>query len=392
MKRFIFSIAVVTTFFLGLGSLVERTGANFRSDEKALDLLNKARIAIGGDSAIASVKSFRIAGTMTHNVKVNGVDEARSGDMEFAVMLPDKAMRIMKLGAGQGEAKDMQIEKQVDVVVVADDKQAMKVRVDGSAPGEKKIVIRDGNGNEKVYTGAEADKIAAADAMSGNAKGDKKIIIKHPDGSTKEFTGAEAERIAGDNGGVKVWKTDDGKTIVMDEKHEIGAGRGAMRQNDLLHLTLGLLLSAPQGLDVEYTYGGEGDLDGTAANIVVASFAGQTYKLFLDRSSNMPVGMTFTEMMPKMVRFDAKAPEAADGQKKDVMIFRSHGGPVGDAQEVTVKFSDYRNVGGLMVPFRWTHLGAMAGTFDVTAFEINPANIAEKFSDQKVMVRKIDHP
>ena len=52
MKRFIFSILCVSVFFIGVGSLVERTGAKFKSDEKALALIDKARQAIGGDAAV----------------------------------------------------------------------------------------------------------------------------------------------------------------------------------------------------------------------------------------------------------------------------------------------------------------------------------------------------
>ena len=56
MKRFIFSILCVAVFFIGLGALVEKTGAKFKSDERALALIAKSRQAIGGDTAISSVR------------------------------------------------------------------------------------------------------------------------------------------------------------------------------------------------------------------------------------------------------------------------------------------------------------------------------------------------
>ena len=51
MKRFVISILSIAVFFVGLGSLVEHVGAKFKSDEKALEIVRKARIAIGGDAA-----------------------------------------------------------------------------------------------------------------------------------------------------------------------------------------------------------------------------------------------------------------------------------------------------------------------------------------------------
>ena len=57
--------------------------------------------------------------------------------------------------------------------------------------------------------------------------------------------------------------------------------------------------------------------------------------------------------------------------------------------EFTVKFSDYRTVNGVQLPFKWTQTvgGEPDETFDVTSYEINPANIADKFKNQNVMVR-----
>ena len=57
--------------------------------------------------------------------------------------------------------------------------------------------------------------------------------------------------------------------------------------------------------------------------------------------------------------------------------------------ERQVRFSDFRNVGGLLLPHKWTEtVGGNTGeTVDITSYEINPANIAEKFQNQKVFIR-----
>lgn len=195
-----------------------------------------------------------------------------------------------------------------------------------------------------------------------------------------------------------------------------------VRDNEMLRLSLSLLLTAPAGTDVEYTYGGEGDIDGTGCNIVNASFGGQNYKLFLDKSSNLPVAVrfkgasapqvyTFTtragepgepgesagsftrvNTLPgtdgdKTVTFTSKAPDGAEGEKGNYLFKRTEGGR-GGSTEFTVKFSDYRSVNGVQLPYTWTQTGGEADeTFVVSNYEVNPVNIAAKFQGEKVMLR-----
>ena len=57
--------------------------------------------------------------------------------------------------------------------------------------------------------------------------------------------------------------------------------------------------------------------------------------------------------------------------------------------ENLVKFSDYRSTGGVQLPYKWTTTvgGNVREVFDVTSYDLNPANIAERFANQKVFVR-----
>src|SRR5256885_6260618 len=98
MKRFIFSILFVSAFFVGVGTIVDKVGAKFKSDEKALELIRQARQAIGGDSAIGSVQSLRIVGQTTKTFKMDGVSRSESGETEIALQLPDKLTRMTRMG------------------------------------------------------------------------------------------------------------------------------------------------------------------------------------------------------------------------------------------------------------------------------------------------------
>ena len=363
MKRFIISILCVSVFFIGLGALVDKAGANFRSDEKALALVRQARLAIGGDSAIAGVQSLRIVGQTTRNFRIDGIEKAESGETEIALQLPDKLMKMTKIGHTDA-GSDKTVKKEVNVVVV-------------------------GNGKE-------AHKIIVSDDTAPSGDGVQKIIIKKSDGTTEELNGSETGKVIFHKGDKTIFNGENEKMITTDGPHvminRVGgeAHHDAMRHNELLRLTLGLLLTAPQGMDVSYTFGGESSVDGAACNIVVAEFGGSAFKIYLGQASNLPVMMTYKGMpMPTVMKFRTKDPNAA-GEPKDNKIFtRKVGGPAPDSVEYSVKFSDYRSTGGVQLPYKWTQTvgGAADETFDVTSYEVNPTNIAEKFQNQKVMVR-----
>ena len=57
--------------------------------------------------------------------------------------------------------------------------------------------------------------------------------------------------------------------------------------------------------------------------------------------------------------------------------------------EIQVKLADYRNVNGVQLPHKWTTIEGeqTVEVFDVASYDINPANIAEKFQNQKVFLR-----
>ena len=367
MKRFILTVLCVSVFFIGLNALVEKAGARFKSDERALALIQQARQAIGGDSAIANVRSLRIMGDTSRTFNINGAARTEKGETEIAMMLPDKVMRMMKIGHGDdGLPDDKMVQRQIDVVVVDKDKAGKEVTVTGDTD------------------------------LPGN--GVKHIVIKRPDGSTEELSGAEAEKVIVRDGNVDLsLPRVPGVPGVPDgDHHQIllrkvdADAHVSMKHNELLRLTLGLLLTAPQGLDVTYTYGGETDIDGTACNVVIADAGGSAFKLYLGRSSNLPVMMSYTGMRMPNVMFFKKDANGAVPDSKDKMVFtRSVDAPPTETAEYQVRFSDYRTVGGVQLPFKWTQtVGGVADeVFDIASYERNPANIADKFQKQKVMMR-----
>ncbi len=386
MKRFIVSILSVTVFCIGLGALVEEVGAGFKSDEKAIALIKQARIAIGGEQSIAEVRSMIIKGNATHTIKMGTETRTEQGETEIAMQLPDKLSKMVKIGRHDGPEGEKVMGEKHDVMIVrsdakqgewatSDGKKVIVKRTEGVGPHVEKIIIEGKNGESTTPDG-------------------KKVIVRTiggGEGKNGEFTTDDGKKI--------IVRSDDGheveKVIVRGDKAQhmklaggAGAAHSGMRQNELLRTTLSLLLTAPEGMDVSYTFVGEGDVEGTSCNIVNAGFGGSNIKLYLSKASSLPVMVSYQgHALPRVMQFRTKAPEGTD-VSKDVVMF-NHKIDGGEMAEFNVRFSDYRSVNGVQLPYRWTTAvaGQTSEVFDVTGYQINPANIADRFQNQKVMVR-----
>lgn len=336
MKRFIVSILCVSVFFIGLGSLVDSVGARFKSDARALELLKQAQQAIGGDSAIRNVQSLTITGKATKTFEIEGVARSEQGDWELNMQLPDKLSKMMQVTIEkQGGERTESADKKVFTVTKKDGGNATWSSKD---PKQDVVIVTRGGG----------DKISVNEE---NTNGDvKKEIIR--DKMNAEF-----------------------------EKH---------KQTELFRTALSLLLTAPQGIEAEYAYAGDGSVDGSSCDVIEARIGdGPPIRLFLDKASHLPRMISFMDHKPMMMfrikKDDAKA--STDGEPKT--FERKMEAP--PTEEFQIKFADYRAVGGVLFPFKWTQTvgGKQDETVDITNYEINPANIADKFKElpQKIMMR-----
>ena len=298
MKKFIFTVLCVSVFFIGLGSVVDKVGARFKSDQKALDLIKAARTAIGGDNSIAGIQSLRIKGNTVHSWKIDGNEKTEPGGTEIAIQLPDRLSKMSWIGNPEEDNGSKVVSKQVETVVVTGKDENVNLRIGrgdgqgtgiGTEPGTKVIILKKGDElPQEIRT-----------------EGGKTIVVRNE----------------GDN--QMSAKVENGEVRRMAvNKEEMEARHKATQQNELFRLTLGLLLSPPSGMDANYTFGGETSIDGTPCNVVLAEFGGSSIKLALNKNSNLPVQMTYSgEAMPMIFTFKTTEPAAAEGDT-NVMFFR----------------------------------------------------------------------
>jgi hypothetical protein len=339
MKRFIVSMLCVSIFFIGLGGLVDSVGAKFKSDDRALELMRLARQAVGGEANIKTVASMTATGKATKTFDFEGAQRSEQGDWELNLQLPNKISKMMKVsilkdGTGEKiestEREIVSIDREIVVKERGEGDRVIVREIDGALPKEGAVIIRKGEG----------DKVLERTPVNGDAK-----------------------------------------RVSVDEN--IRTSLDKMQHNELFRTTLALLLTAPAEANVEYIYAGEGSVDGSSCNIIEARIGETSIKLFLDKSSNLPRMMSYMDVKPlmlfKVMKTDEKVEDLGDNK---TFVRKLDQQPA--AAEFQIKFSDYRSVSGLQLPFKWTQTvgGKLDETIEISSYEINPANIAEKFNNQ----------
>jgi hypothetical protein len=301
--------------------------------------------------------------------------------LEINLQLPGQFIKTVRIGNPENADGLTEVQKQFDVIVMRTGEE--NVSSIPLSDGKKVVIVKNGDGT------VLAEDIKPADER-------RKIIIKKDDGAVRELNPGEDggtiifERKAAGGGNAQFFNTEDGAKIVVHQgiKTENISGN---RHNEMFRTTLALLLTAPEGLDVSYTFAGEGNVDGNACNIVQAQTGGDSFKLFLDKSTYLPRMISYEgREFPRVLRF--KKDDSGNLSKERVFELKT---AASDAKtiEQQLKFSDYRSVGGLLLPHRWTESlgdGKQSQNIEITNYEINPANIADKFKGQKVFVRKAE--
>jgi hypothetical protein len=385
MKGFIVSTLVVSLGFIGAGAVVDKIIAGSKSDEKALEILAKARAAIGGDAAIGSVKAFVIKGQTSKTVSINGVDTFEQGETEIAFESPNRLMKMIKIGNAGAMADGAQVQRKVDVIAFR-----------GEGDGTQKVILE---GKEGEFTTEDGKKIFIRKAEGPEGDAEAKVFIrKKADGGewtpkdgedVKEIATADGKKftVVTKGDGNATFTTKEGDKIMLRDK-VAAHGHGPSRDNELLRTMLSLFVTAPEGMDVVYKYAGSTNLDGTSAEAVVASFGGADVKLFFDASTYLPLGMSYVGHAPMIIKM-RKADGEAKPVDKDVVMFERKLAAPDAGVEHRVRFADFRSVNGLLLPYNWTTSigGKQSDVFDVSSYELNPANISERFKGEKVFVR-----
>ncbi|MGH9800867.1 MAG: hypothetical protein ACRD82_10930, partial [Blastocatellia bacterium] len=161
-------------------------------------------------------------------------------------------------------------------------------------------------------------------------------------------------------------------TPIMDDK-AARAEEFKRLQTEFRYNLLAWLLTPPPGLSVEFSYVGEAEAeDGRADVIDVKGSDGFAARLFFDKKTHQLLMLGYNEaveeMLVVMMRSGSKLEKEAKVEPKQV--------------EVQWRFSDYRNVSGILLPHRMIQSkgNEVVAEWDVQEFKINPPLTNEDFN------------
>jgi hypothetical protein len=146
---------------------------------------------------------------------------------------------------------------------------------------------------------------------------------------------------------------------------------------------LGLLLTAPESMPVEFSYAGEAEApEGRAHVLDLKAAGGFQARLFLDKKTHFPLLMSYKiPDAPGSLKLPAVASTIAREMYKEMKQAQSEA-VAANQNEIQLFFSDYRAVNGVYLPHRLTRAvnGQTIEEWEMEKFVVNPQLKPERFA------------
>jgi hypothetical protein len=189
------------------------------------------------------------------------------------------------------------------------------------------------------------------------------------------------------NGGMMIVMGPGGANPTKEEMEKSEQEQALRFRAEYARYLLALLLSPPNGYDIQFTYAGEAVADDGRADVIDATgpenFAA---RLFLDKETHLPLMLTYRAPKPRM--FTTMMRSSDDKRKQEEQLKEAREKAAQELAtakpelvEMQLRFSDYRKVDGLMFPHHITQGsdGEVNEEWEIKSYELNPQFKADKF-------------
>ena len=153
---------------------------------------------------------------------------------------------------------------------------------------------------------------------------------------------------------------------------------------EMARVTFALLLSAPQSMALEFSYGGEAEAaDGKADVITVKGPSSFLAQMFLDKTTHRPLMLAYKGVAPQMRVQTQRGPAPAGAQPHSAGDDAASGaGQTPPLVDISMFLDDYKAVDGVMLPHHITRSidGETNEEWTFTSIKVNPAYKADTFS------------
>ena len=308
---------VAAVSFLAIVAVILSRPAS-ADDSRAQQILNQARAAIGGETLLQTIQGLTFKGEYRRNL---GSMEM-AGDREISFLLPDKYL-------------------------------------------SEDTVTMGGFGASMTLTRGLNGENAWGSSSTGGGGGGGMFIMK----------GAAREGLAGK----------------QPTPEEANAMYLRINRADFTRYALAILLAAPASVAVEYRYAGDSDVEGAAAEVLDVTGPDKlAFRLFFDKKTHLPLLLSYRGQKPRIVTRTISSsgekktdPEDAIKKAKEQAEKDSATNVPAKTDEVDffIRLTDYKNVGGLLLPQKLTFLteDQITEEFKISKYELNPKFKSSKF-------------
>src|SRR6185369_6505275 len=152
---------------------------------------------------------------------------------------------------------------------------------------------------------------------------------------------------------------------------------------------LAIILTPPPSLTVEYKYAGESDVEDVQADVIDVSGPNKfAVRVFFDKQSHMPLLLSYRGPKPRIVTMQRpagsgapKAEDVAKAREEAEKKMHAEAPAVPEEVDFYIRMTDYKKVGGVMVPHKLTFLteNEVSEEFEISKYQLNPQFKADRF-------------
>lgn len=235
-------------------------------------------------------------------------------------------------------------------------------------------------GGEREISISLPNKYLVEDAM--NAGGLSTAMI-----NTRGLNGDQAwSGNSGGGGGMIFRMAGPGGQQASPEQMEVMLRR--IYNAEFSRYLLAMILTPAPSLAVEYKYAGESDVEDAKADVIDVSGPDNfAVRVFFDKSSHLPLLLSYRGPKPRVVTMSRPAGNAA--KPEDIKKAReeaekkmhAEAPPVPEEVEFYIRLTDHKKVNGVMLPHKLTFLteSEVSEEFEISKYQVNPQFKADHF-------------
>ena len=151
---------------------------------------------------------------------------------------------------------------------------------------------------------------------------------------------------------------------------------------------LAMILMPPPEMAVEYKYAGESEVEDTQADVIdVSGPEGFAVRVFFDKSSHLPLLLSYRGPKPRIVTMTRQA--GGNSKPEDLKHAREEAEKKMNAEtpaapeevDFYIRLTDHKKVGGLVLPHKLTFSteNEVSEEFEISKYQINPQFKADLF-------------